>query len=282
MARRVTSRARKRRQQLEQTALIETLQLDKLRTEFPQGIEQICNLPPLRSKPHLIDDFLLKVGDIIYQSRRRLDSEHINRVLQSIRSSNAAAADIQKVTEGLAKLDIEQLEAVLLIAGEVFPKPFFEKQDLEGFFRLLDDFGALMLTLYAAIRLGTGISDKPRGRGRPSSRYVLPALELIDAWESVTSERLTDDSPVWFLKRVPTPKRLETDVKDRKFDTKQPSTEFVWIALRMIDPKIKDAEVFTAIKRALALRDKWYDFVRRKPPKQFLSQIEAFKRILDT
>jgi hypothetical protein len=253
-----------------------------LRAEFPQEIEQICNLPPLRSKQRLIDDFLLKVGDIIYQSQRRLDSEHINRVLQSIRSSNAAAADIQKVMEGLAKLDIEQLETVLLIAGEVLPKPFFEKQDLEGFFRLLDDFGALMLTLYAAIRLGTGISDEPRGRGRPSSRYVLPALELIDAWESVTSERLTDDSPVWFLKRVPTPKRLETDVKDRKFDTKQPSTKFVWIALRMIDPKIKDAEVFTAVKRALALRDKWYDFVRRKPPKQFLSQIEAFKRILDT
>jgi len=281
MPRQVTSRTRKRRQGLEQSPLIEQAQLDILRADFPEEVQQICNLPPLHDRPHFIDDLLLKVSDIVYLGRRRLDGNHVNCISQSIRSSNAAAADLENVVKGLTELDIEQLQAVLFIAKEVFPRPFFEKEDLKGFFELLGDFRVLMLTLYAAIRLGTGISDEARRRGRPRSPYVQPALKLIEIWESVTSELMRDDSSVWVIKRIPTPKKLDTSVPVKGFNTKQPSTKFILITLRMINPKIKDAEVFTAIKNALALREKWYDFVRRKPPESFLRRIETLNSLSD-
>jgi hypothetical protein len=281
MALRVTSRTRKHDQQLKQTALIEKLQLDQLRADFPQEVKQICNLRPLQSNPHLVDDLLLKLGKIVDFGDRRLDKQQVDRVLQSIRSSNDAAANIAQVMGGLAKMDIEQVQTILFIARKVFPRPF-KKRDLGGVFRLLNELQALMLTLHAAIKLGTGISDVPKGKGRPSSPYVVPALELIEAWESITTTRDREDSPLTFIKRVPTPKKLDISgpkSKDQEIPTKQPSTEFILIALRMINPKIKDAEVFTAIKKALALRDQWYDFVRRKPPKSLLGQIEALRRI---
>ena len=179
--------------------------------------------------------------------------------------------------DGLAKMDIEQLQMVVVIASEIFPQPL-EKRDVRAFLRLLHDFQALMLTLHAAIKLGTGISELPKSKGRPSSPYVQPALELIQVWESLTATPYCEDSPLEVIKRVPTPKRLE--VKDRKYLTKQPSTEFILIALRMINPKIKDAEVFTAIKNALAEGDKLSDFVRRKlrrrPPNSLLDLIKLF------
>ena len=279
MDRRVTRRTRKRDQLREQIALVEKIQLDQLRYDFPREVERICNLEPLRSSPHLVDDLLLTLGKIVVFARRRLDEQHIARVEQAIRSSNDVAANIAQVMNGLAKLDIEQLRMVLVIAREMVPQRF-GKRDMSAVFRLLNDCQALMLVLPAAIKLGTGISGLPKGKGRQSSRYVQPALELIDVWEFLTATRYREDSPLEVIKRVPTPKRLEASGpkgKDQKYLTKQPSTEFISIALHMINPNIRDAEVFTAIKNALRERDGLYDFVRRKlrrPPKSLLGLIK--------
>src|SRR6185503_16435053 len=169
------------------------------------------------------------------------------------------------------------LQKVLFIARESFRQQL-EIGNVSSFLRMLNDFKALMLTLHAAIILGTGISGVSKGKGRPPSPYVEPALELIQVWESLTATRYAEDSPLWLMKRVPTPKKLEISEpkgKDQKYLTKQPSTEFILIALRMIDPKIKDAEVFTAIKKALAERDELYDLIRRNPPKTFIGLVKA-------
>jgi hypothetical protein len=281
MAPRFTRRTRKRDQQLEQTALIEKFQLDQLRADFPRELEQICNLEPWRSKPHLVDDLLLKLDKIVGLARRRLDKQQEASVVQAIRSSNVAAANIAQMIDGLAKMDIEQLQTVLVIARGISPKPF-EKRDVSASLRLLHDLQTLMLTLHSAIEWGTGIFDLPKGKGRPSSPYVQPALELIEVWESLTATPYWEDSRVALIKRVPTPKRLEVSGprgKDPRYLTKQPSTEFILIALRMINPNIKNAEVFTAIKKALAERDELLVFVRRKlrrkPPKSLPGLIKA-------
>src|SRR5579863_9102138 len=142
MTRRITRRTRKHDQQLEQTALIENLQLDQLRADFPQEVEQICNLRSLPSSPHLVDSLLLTLSQIVYFGRRRLYKQHVDLVVRTIRSSNDAAANIAQVIDGLAKMDIEQLQTILFIAREITPQPF-EKRDLSGFFRLLNDFQAL-------------------------------------------------------------------------------------------------------------------------------------------
>ena len=73
MDRRVTRRTRKRDQLREQIALVEKIQLDQLRYDFPREVERICNLEPLRCSPHLVDDLLLTLGKIVVFARRRLD-----------------------------------------------------------------------------------------------------------------------------------------------------------------------------------------------------------------
>ena len=223
------------------------------------------------------------MGNIVHLFRKRLDPHHIDRIEQSIRSCNAVATDINTVIEGIGDLDIEQLEKVFYVVEEVFPKPFFEGRNFLEMFRLLYAFRTLMETLSGAIYLGTAITDRGKRKGRPTSRYVSVAVELINAWEIATSERLNNSSG-FVLQRVPTPKRTEAKLEakdDWKLFTKQPSTQFVGIVLRIIDPTVKGAEVITAIKKALAFRDKQYEFIRDNSSKSFLDQIKALQRISD-
>jgi hypothetical protein len=275
MSPRHASRRPRRRKQVEEN-VVDKLRFADFKAEFPQGVAQMCNLAPLQAKPDLVDDLLLMVEEIVGLGRRRLEADHVERILQSIRSSKDAADKIPAIAEALGKMDAEQLESVLSIATELFPRPFFKNQDPIGLYRLLLDFRTLLVTLHAAIQWGTGIVDQPRRRGRPSSPYVNATFKLIEAWEAVTAEQSWKDSPVLVVKPAPTPKRLE--VRDRKIVTKQPSTEFIRIALRMIDPDITDAQVFTAIKNALALRDEIYGFIRTKPPKTILAKLNALER----
>jgi len=268
-------RSPRRRQQIEGDS-VDKLRLADFKAEFPREITQICNLAPLRAKPDLIDDFLLTLGEIVGLARRRLDADQKERVIESIRASKDAADKMPAIAAALGKMDAQQLDNILSIATEVFPRPFLKNQDPLKIFRLLQDFTTLLLALHCAIQLGTGVLDQPPRRGRPSSPYVQPTLELIRAWGVVTAEQSWKDSPLWVVKRVPTPKRLE--VKDQKIVTKQPSTEFIQIALRMIDPGIKDAEVFTAIKNALSLGDEIYEFIKTKPPKSIAGKLNAFER----
>jgi hypothetical protein len=275
MSPRHTSRRTRRRQQIEEN-LVDKLRLAEFKAEFPNEVAQICNLAPLQAKPDLLDDFLLKVVNIVGLGRRRLDKDHVERIIKSIRSSKDAADKIPAIAEALGEMDAGELGNVLSIATEVFPRPFFKNQDPMGIFRLLRDFHNLLLTLHAAIQLGTGIDERPPGRGRPSSPYVQPTLKLIEAWEVITAEQSWNDLPLLRVKDVPTPKRL--DVRDQKIVTKQPSTEFIRIALRMIDPNIKDAQVFTAIKNALSLRGEINEFIKTRPPKTIIGKLNAVER----
>jgi hypothetical protein len=256
---------------------VDKLRLAAFKAEFPDQVMQICNLSPLQFRPDLLDDFLLTVEHIVGLGRRRLEADQIERIVKSIRSSKDAADKIPAIMEALGNMDAEQIKNVLSIATELFPRPFFKNQDPRGIGRLLQDFWKLLLTLHVAIQLGTGIVDRPRHRGRPSSPYVRHVLELMEAWEFVTAEQSWKDSPLLIVKPIPTPKRLE--VKDQKIVTKQPSTEFIRIALRMIDPNIKDAQVFTAIKNALSLRDEIYEFIKTKPPKTSIGKLNALDRL---
>ena len=122
-----------------------------------------------------------------------------------------------------------------------------------------------MPVLPAAIKLGTGISGLPKERAT-SSRYVQPALQLIDVWEFLTATRycVTTIGVIkrYHAKKTKSPSRPKG--KDQKYLTKQPSTKLISIALHMINPNIRDAEVFTAIKNALTERDSLYDYIQRK------------------
>jgi hypothetical protein len=122
---------------------------------------------------------------------------------------------------------------------------------------------------HRTMKFGTGLSDERRGTGRPPSPYLQLTILLINAWESLIAEQYSDDTALApIITRVPMPKRLDTSDVERKKSkivSKQPSTEFILTALRMINPNIKDAEVFTAIKKVLKQRKSLQTYIANHP-----------------
>ena len=173
MTPRRTSRRPRRRQQIEEN-LVDKVRLAEFKADFAHEITQICNLAPLKARPDLIDDFLLTLDEIVGLARRRLDVDQKERVIESIRASKDAADKIPAIAAALAKMDAQQLENILSIAIEVCPRSFLKNKGPLEIFHLLRDVTTLLLTLHAAIQLGTGKIDQPTGRGRPSSPYVQP------------------------------------------------------------------------------------------------------------
>jgi hypothetical protein len=273
----------------EAIALIESLQLEKFRTDFPEADRQIRELVPLKSKSAVrIDELLLEVARIVSSARSRRKADYTEITLRAIRASKAAEADIKQTVEGLLKLDVEQLQLALNIIGEAFPDlPLSKSDSFSSFFHLLAEFSELMMLIHHALRLATGQPDEPKSRGRPRSNHILPAFELMNAWESSTAVQL-NDVEVWERKRIPVPKGLGAGVrglKDEEINSKQPSTIFIGVVMRLIESTIKDSEVFTAIKHALELRDIWSQFIekswsqiiRKKMPARFL--LEQFHAV---
>jgi hypothetical protein len=168
---------------------------------------------------------------------------------------------------------------LLAIFGEFKPyRRMIEKDNEFGLAQLLHEFRGVLMILNAAMKFVTGISDKPRGRGRPASQFATFTVELIGLWQLFTA--VTDrDVPYHPVKRVPTPKSQNARGAKGKIQKiiKQPPTEFILHALRMIEPEIKDAEVFTAIKKARKLSDERYEFLAvNGPMRNVLKTIEAF------
>ena len=267
-----------KRQDAEHREQIERLQLEQLRTNFSEELDAICALEPIRSMPGL-DEFLLELDRITHHGRRRLEKEHRDRVLRSIQATGSAATNITGAIDGLAELDIRQLNVLLAIFDEFKPyRRMIEKDNEFGLAQLLHDFRGVLMILNAAMKFVTGISDKPRGRGRPASQFATFTVELIGLWQLFTA--VTDqDVPYHRVKRVPTPKSQNARGAKGKIQKiiKQPPTEFILHALRMIEPEIKDAEVFTAIKKARKLSDERYEFLAVNGPlRNVLKTIEAF------
>jgi hypothetical protein len=266
MAPRNHSRKLAQKQKLEEAARLK--KLDQLRVDFPQELEQLRNLEPLRSRPDLLDGLFLKLGEIVYLGRLRIEQGQIDLTVRAIKSSNDAAANIATVVEGLANMDDAALDTVLAVTQGKFPQPYFV-QDVNGLFKLLEEFRVLMMTLHRTMKFGTGLSDERRRTGRPPSPYLQLTILLINAWESLIAEQYSDDTALApIITRVPMPKRLDTSDVERKKSkivSKQPSTEFILTALRMINPNIKDAEVFTAIKKVLKQRKILQTYIANHP-----------------
>jgi hypothetical protein len=259
----------------EQSTQIAKLQLEKLRSEFKSDVDEILKLPPLTAIPDPTD-FLLTLGEVVYRGKRRRQNKHILAIETALSYANDAVVQIEKIIEGLAQIDIEQWETILFAANHLFPDDCPREMSVLGLFNMLNHSRKLLVMLNAVAPIATGISDSPRGRGQPRSPYIHLAWQLIDLWEATTAQRKSEDSPVWQISRVPTPKRLDTRDDQKDLLTKQHSTRFIRIALRMISPNITNAQVFTAIKEALATRDQFYQVVASGATRSFPELLEAF------
>ena len=89
-----------------------------------------------------------------------------------------------------------------------------------------------------AIHTATHFEARPSGRSRPPLPQFVPAVQLMDLWERLTGAEIVTPKGVAAGKNKP--------------EATQPSTEFVRLGLKMIDPKITPANTITLIKRALA------------------------------
>jgi hypothetical protein len=269
------AKSRKRRATVDpvEGSLIEQLQLGEFKELFPEEVKQICELAPVRLRPEIADDLLFRLSEIVHFERIRAKPEYVENIRVIVKTATEVADKVQEIAERTCKLDVEHLLTFWSIAEQL--SPYFEGKTADDVFQGLVDLRILLSAVGVAAQFATATSIAS-SKGRPHSPYIRAAMALIDAWESATAEQLQEDSPLWLMKRVPTPKRLDEKGSNKVLNTKQPSTEFVWISLRLINPRIKEAEVFTAIKGALKVRDEFYEFVRSKPPTAIHQRLEKF------
>jgi hypothetical protein len=128
----------------------------------------------------------------------------------------------------------------------------------------------MIKVIVPAKRVATGISVK-RKKGRPSKPYVQAAQELISLWQRILldAKRLDNvkqlgnaEPEVTIIKPIPLAKKDlvfgQTKNGIPEVEHAQVSTEFCRLAFSMIYPKIKPAELRTAINNALKSREWLY------------------------
>jgi hypothetical protein len=234
-----------RQQILELMERPDRIQFDWLQREFPEELLAICALLPLQASPSR-DQFLMQLTAIVYLFRGRF--ENVEGAKQSVHDLENGIANLKLARQGFGQIISFGLEAALPEASKKCPrlKGLNSKEVLE----LFDESCVMLDALSEAMRAAAGISALPRRQGDKGAYYFVPAFFLAELWESVTA------------KRVPTPKYFRSgDLhgKQPPFVSKQPSTRFIRLALRMIDPAITDAQVFTAIKNTREVpRDELY------------------------
>ncbi len=231
------------------------LQLDWLLREFPKEISTLCDLAHVPPGYNLIP-FLMQLTAIISLYRARY--ENVQGAEQAVRDLEKGIAYIRRAMQGFPHINYFLLEATLLEVREQCPS--FRELNVRRALEVLDEFCVLARALSGAMRSAANAYTLPRRRGDKSDYYFLPTIPLIELWESIASIQ-QEGGARRSRKDVPTPKRVpgvDDAGKKLPFISKQPSTEFLKITLRMIYPTITDAQVFTAIKKARKTRRSLY------------------------
>jgi|ERR1039458_2156155 hypothetical protein len=117
------------------------------------------------------------------------------------------------------------------------------EEDFYEFQKSIETTRLNVIMCQAAMKLATGQRVGRRVKGRPASIYTPVAVMLGVLWEKLTG------------KEIVTPKSRKKDKDEVRPESPQISTQFVWLALQMVDPNIKLQQAETAIRNALpALR----------------------------
>jgi hypothetical protein len=218
--------------------------VEKLRRDFPGELKDIFKLRPLRSLAHA-DEFVADFANIVFFNQRLADDSIQRIIILATKSADQAVENIESFKRHFTAIDVEVLKATFRLMHQLYPGLIPKNIDNDELFKILSWVQTVFLFLSLATALSTSVSEAPKRRGRPGSKHVFPAIQLIQLWEKTTAEKIGR------LKPVPTPKKNQGLID-------QPSTEFIRIALKMIDPKINEAKTFTAIKHALETQEEFY------------------------
>jgi hypothetical protein len=185
--------------------------------------------------------------------------------LQQCEAQLEQAADLLDGIVGeLRKLDIMHID--LLVAALDLLR--FDKHEIVGFQHELTDIDKASLKLR---RLQTGLmfttahERKRPGRSRPNLPYVTATLDLVELWQKLTGTKVVSPRG------------------SSKTEAIQPSTEFIRLALKMIDPKVTVSNAITSIKNALKISREQtkidLDFAATQPsPRRFQRALRLLAR----
>jgi hypothetical protein len=182
-----------------------------------------------------------ELGDIVYSySRRHRGSDYAANIALVEKHAAAAASALSQAHKALLGIDGNHIRLFNWMIATVVPEL---AQDLQ-FPKLINETELLAIkaeSIGFTARIISSPEAKPDGRSRPTLPYQAPTADLIELWEELTG------------KPVVTPKGTAKGSKGER-EALQPSTEFVRLALKMIDPKVTAANAITSIKKALSAR----------------------------
>jgi hypothetical protein len=240
--------------------------------EFSEQYHRIRKLPGIEpSKFGAVgvsdDDLRFGIGEIVYKYMRRYRSDafwkdrrhpeevgipedYFENLKQCKHDAELAAPLLEAVISGLTKLDGDHWGDLLgLNAVTMQLKARMAPIDSNPgtFLNRLREATNAMVVIQSFMKLAIGNVLHSGKRGGPKVRYVLPAAELLVLWF-----RLTGQPPVTTTKKV-----------GGDFD--RPSTEFIKLCLRMIEPTISMANVATSVTRAFDALDYMIEIAGDRP-----------------
>jgi hypothetical protein len=198
------------------------------------------------------DDLKFTIGGVIYSGKRLYrDKPYKKSLIDVIRDAYAAESLIGESYDQMQLIDDDYLEGCLdhvefSLSGEdtknfrAIPSsdegrvPMlmrFTKLAMQGLSRILSDI--------------TGNPEKGKARSRPPIPYVTETERLMDVWHDLTGEDALF------------PKGRAPGAKGKWVST-QPSTEFVRLCLKMIDPKITLSNAQTLLKKARNIKKEMF------------------------
>ena len=234
----------------------------KFHVDFPAEFPKIKQLVKKHSIEEFRDDdealeglIRHRLGRIVYgMTRRYRDPEYTKNISYLKKLTADVAINLDKLAESMLRLDDIHTEDF----GNAIAA--YEKLKLEVFVsknRGNDMFSEVLLEIESMSRKAqliaigvrgiTAPESKSEGRSRPRLPYLRPTTLLMKEWEALTG------------KGVVAPKGITEGEAD------QPSTEFIRLALKMIDPKVTAANTITSIKTALATNKKIKALTANKP-----------------
>jgi hypothetical protein len=208
------------------------------------------------------DDVAIRLSEIVALNQRRYDPaafrEHQSKrfasdsrvpvegsyfdvVKRGIRAAEAAAENLEVLVASFQAFDhlhidktFEALNGLSVVLGMSSPE-----MDFSNFLKSALVTGRDIKLLAAAMQVATGQSLHKQGRGRPGSIYVSLAIELAILWDELTRSVIV------------TPKSSRQDKTGLRPGSPQPSTQFIWLAMQMVDPKVTLQKTETAIRNAM-------------------------------
>ena len=177
----------------------------------------------------------LNLSEIVYRHRNRHSRTvgYFDRIRRSIQSAEAAADHIDKIVDCLINLDAAQRDVFMFTVNKLSLGRYDDA--LGDFVRHVLEAQLTMQLFSRALRISTMEPFELRHKGRPRVRYVPAVFDLIRLWELLTG------------KKAVYPKGSAKG-KGGLYEAVQPSTEFIRLALEMIDPDITNAQAITCLK----------------------------------